>query len=369
MNNIIRQRAVKFIILLPVGIIIFYVSSFVPDAVEKLYSQGIYRFVGQGLSLITGILPFSTAEIIVVAFFVYILYRLFYLVYSFVKREKSGKQSLLIFFRDFIVVVSILYFAFVLTWGLNYQRSPFSKTASFSEGTVSIDDLTDVCRELINRSNEFRAKVAEDERGVMKLTVSRSLALENAYKGYDEASRIYPLLGGKFGRPKGVLLSKGLSLLGIGGVYFPFTAEANVNMDTPDSMIPFNICHELAHQRGFAREDEANFIGYVTCISNPDMEFKYSGYVNALVYAMNALYDHDRGRFNQLRKEYSEGIVRDLNARKIYWQNYEGTLDRISSNVNNAFLKANMQQAGIESYGRMVDLLIYQYRTNKAKSE
>ena len=54
-----------------------------------------------------------------------------------------------------------------------------------------------------------------------------------------------------------------LSYLGISGIFIPFTCEANVNATLPDWEIPFTACHELAHQRGFAREDEANYVGYL----------------------------------------------------------------------------------------------------------
>ncbi len=367
MRNIARFKIIKPLLLLPIGVVIFYLSSFVPDTVEKIYSQGIYRIIGQGLSIVTGVLPFSAAELVIVVISGYVIYRLFLVVYSFIKKGRSGKQSLLTFIRDLVIVVSVIYFAFVLLWGLNYQRNPFPQIASYNTGSVTVEELADVCEDLIKRSNELRDKVNEDGYGVMKLSGTRSVALKNAGEGYNEIAKKYPQLGGKYGRAKRVLSSRALSFLGLGGFYFPYTGEANVNMDMPDTSIPFTICHEMAHQRGFAREDEANFIGFLTCISNPDTEFKYSGYLNALVYAMNALYEHDKGRFSELRKMYGKGLIRDFNARKVYWQSYEGTLDRVSSSVNNVYLKANMQEEGVLSYGRMVDLLIYKYRTEKSE--
>lgn len=365
MRNIARSGIIKLVALLPVGIVIFYLSSFAHETIEKYYSQGIYRFIVQGISLVTGILPFSAAEFIIAGISGYIIYRLFLVVSSFIKKGRSGKQSLLIFFRDFAVVVSVIYFIFVLMWGLNYQRNPFSRIASYDTGSVTDKELADVCEDLINRSNEFRDKVNEDGYGVMKLAGTRSMALKNAGQGYVEAAKTFPQLGGRYGKPKGILVSKALSFLGLGGFYFPYTGEANINMDMPDTSVLFTMCHEMAHQRGFAREDEANFIAYLTCISNTDDDFRYSGYINALVYAMNALYEHDKERFGQLQKKYSEGVLRDLNARKVYWKSYEGTLDRVSTKVNNVYLKANMQKEGINSYGRMVDLLIYKYRADK----
>jgi len=356
---------IKLILLLPIGIILFLAASLVPDFVEKVYSTGINRFTVQGISLVTGLIPFSVAEILVVVFSIYILYRVINLLYILIRRPSEIKPAAKKFLKDFIITVSVLYFAFVLMWGLNYQRNSFSEAASFDVSPVSLQELRGVCEDLVNRTNSLRTLVDEDDKGVMKLRSGRSYTLNNAYKGYDEAAKSYPVLGGKFGRPKGVFLSKFMSLLGIGGVYFPFTCEPSVNMDLPDTSIPFNACHEMAHQRGFAREEEANYIGYLTSTLHPDNDFKYSGCLNALMYAMGALRDADGAAYGQLREKYSEGIRRDLNELRIYWEQNEGTLNDISTKVNNTYLKANMQKDGIGSYGRMVDLLIYEYRLKK----
>ena len=53
--------------------------------------------------------------------------------------------------------------------------------------------------------------------------------------------------------------------------------------------IPHTICHELSHLKGFMREDEANFIGYLACIGSDSPDFRYSGYLTGWVYAGNAL--------------------------------------------------------------------------------
>jgi predicted aminopeptidase len=161
------------------------------------------------------------------------------------------------------------------------------------------------------------------------------------------------------------LFSKVLSLQGLGGIYCPFTGEANINMDMPDSSIPFVICHEMAHQRGFAREDEANFIGYLASMENPDAEFKYSGSISALNYAMNALYDKNKEKFSALREKFSGEVNRDLKARNVYWKSYDGIVNKISDAANDTYLKVNRQKDGNESYGRMVDLLIYHNRQQK----
>ena len=162
-----------------------------------------------------------------------------------------------------------------------------------------------------------------------------------------------------------MLLSKLMSYTGITGVYFPYTGEANVNIGPPDSMILSTACHEMAHQRGFAREDEANYISYFVCMQNPDADFQYSGVLLALINSMNALYTHDKKAYLELTKKYSPGLIRDLKQNNLYWEKHEGSLQKISDRINDAYLKSNMQNDGVYSYGRMVDLIIAEYRKSR----
>jgi len=94
-------------------------------------------------------------------------------------------------------------------------------------------------------------------------------------------------------KAKGVILSEVMSYLGIGGVYFPFTGEANVNISMPILQFLSPLARN-GHQIGFAREDEANFIAYIACKNHPSPDFQYSGILSALINATNTLYRYNR---------------------------------------------------------------------------
>jgi hypothetical protein len=121
----------------------------------------------------------------------------------------------------------------------------------------------------------------------------------------------------------------------------------------------------MAHQRGFAREDEANYLAYLTCMLHPNPDFQYSGTLLALINAVNALYRYAPEQALLLQEEYSEAVRRDLLHRKLFWQQYEGPLEEISREINDSYLKANRQEDGVHSYGRMVDLLLAAYRRSR----
>lgn len=369
MKTVNQFKKLMYVIFLPVGLLLFFLSSSAPALTEKVYSNGIFKIIGQVLSLITALLPFSLAEFTIIFLVLFILWNLIRIIIRMLK-EKSRKWHIVLnFFINILAFASIIYFGFVILWGLNYNRLPFSSIANLDVRPTSVKELAEVCENIIGRANELRSKVSENKEGVMYLPNGVGDALKRAYKGYENAAKLYPELGGRYGRPKGVIFSKAMCYTGIEGVYFPFTAEANVNIAIPDSSIPSTTTHEMAHQRGFAREDEANYIAYLTCSMHPDVDFQYSGTLLALIHTMNTLYDYDREQYNRLRTKYSKGVIRDLSAIREFWKQYEGPVENVSSSINDAYLKANLQRDGIYSYGRMVDLLIAEYRTKVSRPQ
>ena len=122
--------------------------------------------------------------------------------------------------------------------------------------------------------------------------------------------------------------------------------------------MPFTVCHEIAHLKGFPKENEANFISFLTCINSDDIFFQYSGYLSGLIYCSNALYREDPEAYVKIKNNFSEGIIRDLTYTNEYWNNYKGFFAKVGENNNNVFLKYTNQPEGTKSYGLVVDLII-----------
>jgi hypothetical protein len=357
-----KPGIIYLVLLFPLAWACAGLASHYPGMVERYYSKSIYLFLSQAVSSATGIFPFSVAEVMVILIFVIIAVGL---VRGTLRLVKNPGNRLPLLIRQLIVaaaIVSVVYFAFIAVWGLNYHRVSIAAITNLEVREVSVEELEALCGYLIQRANGLRVLAEEDQNGVMVSPGGTQGILDRAYKGYRAVSEIYPELGGSYGRPKGVMLSKVLSYQGIGGIYFPFTGEANVNISGPHFMIPFTASHEMAHQRGFAREDEANYIGYLACIMHPDPDFRYSGTMAALQYSMNALARQDRERYNSLREQYSGGVERDFRAWSEHIRKYEGIVKETTDRINDAYLQANAQSDGVQSYGRMVDLLMAHYR-------
>ncbi len=358
----VKKLAVKLFILLliPLGAVLVYVSSGNPVLVEKLYSKAIYPPIGKILSSVSGILPFSLAELLVILVpAAFIAYTVSALIKSFRRRSFV---NLINYAVNILVIASIAFFSFIGVWGLNYYRQPFASIAGLEVSPASVKELESLCRSLIDRANTLRPAVSVNSAGNVDIPGNTRDILNNCYKGYDAIAGSYPELAGKYGNPKPVLLSGLMNYTGICGVYFPFTGEANVNVSIPEATLPSTAAHEMAHQRGFSREDEANYIAYLACTNHPDMDYRYSGVLLALVNSMNALYRSDAELFQKLCESYSEAVRGDLDEINRFWKQYEGPVEKAADRMNNTYLKANNQKDGVRSYGRMVDLLIAEHR-------
>jgi hypothetical protein len=253
---------------------------------------------------------------------------------------------------------------FDLAWGLNYDRLPVAALMGYDAGVGRADELTALTRDLVEESARLRQGLPEDETGALRLADGRAGAVARAPRAFTS-----PGLAGRLplpavsGRPKLVALSPVLAYLGVSGIFVPFTSEPSVNGTLPDWEIPFTACHELAHQRGFAREDEANYVAYLAGRAHPDADFRYSATFSAALYALAALRGVDPEAYGALRSGLAAPLRRDLAALSAWRKRYESRLGEVHEKVNDAYLKTQGQREGVRSYGRMVDLMLAERRT------
>lgn len=333
----------------------------------EFYALHIYKWISQFVSLISGIVPLSLIELIIIILPILLIVLLVRFIIRIVSDKDNRKEHILKCIINIFCTISVLLFSFTLLGGLNYHRYPFSYYSNLEVKESSVKELHGMTSELANQVNELRSQISnEDENGVFKLSMSKFKLAKEANKAMIKLSEEYPVLGGRYGSPKPILLSPLMSYTEITGVFMPFTMEANVNVHISDYFIPATMLHELAHQRGFMREDEANFISYLAGINSDNIEIKYSSAMLALVISGNALYGQDVDLYFDVRNTYSEEVKKDIRANTEYWAKYEDTVvSTVSNKINDTYLKANAQTDGVKSYGRMVDLLLAKYRAEQ----
>lgn len=323
-----------------------------PMYVEQFYSRGIYPKIAGFFNHASSGVGFSWFETILVvmvgaALFLGALFLRKLLMFSSapVSWVKAGLTG--------VVAVLSLVLLFDLQWGLNYYRLPLADQLGLKVRESSNEELAKLCAFLIEDANGLSDRVPRNPNGQMDSRESVQTILKRVPEAFSN-----PLYKVEPSPPKAASLSWAMSWLGISGIYSPFTAEAHVNDLIPVSILPAVALHEAAHLQGFAREDEANFLAWRLSREYKEADFRYSGDLLAVIYAMNALAAADFERYQALKATYSPGLKADITAQREFWDRYQGQAEKIHEKINDQYLKANSQTDGVASYGRMVDLLL-----------
>lgn len=321
------------------------------------YAHRVYPVLVRGIGGFSGLLPFSVVEI---GLYVLAAVSLWYLIKNVSSPGRLVSRG--------IFLAGILLFSYMTCCGINYHAAAFSDYTGLKPGKYTREELTELCEYLTEKVNETAPKETEEDREKdrsYQYRENRSQWRRESVAAMRAAGEAFPVLGGYYPCPKEVAVSWILSVQQLCGVYSPFTIEANYNGDMPDYNIPHTMCHELSHLKGFMREDEANFIGYLACISSENPAFQYSGYLTGWVYAGNALAEVDMAAYARIYGGLCHTARADLNENTVFWEKYEGKVAEAANQWNDTYLKMNNQADGVKSYGRMVDLMLAYQKEEK----
>ena len=338
-------------ILLPIQVILVQIAGQYPAFIERYYSNGIYPALSSFLRLLFGWIPFSIGDLII-AFLVFALLR--FLVRLFKTKFKNGVGKLL----HLTAILSGIYFCFYLFWGLNYYRAPLEESLGYDQTEYSTQQLLQSTDYVVNELIFYQQKITKNDTLRVQNNYSEKQLYSMAVKGYINLEKEFPMLQYKHPSVKSSLMSLLQSYNGTSGYFNPFSGEAQVNDRIPKTGYPTTICHEMAHQIGFAAENEANFVGFLAANYNDDLYFKYASYRMAFAYLIYEVRKRDEQAFAAIWKKIPLGIEKDFMKSRAFWESYENPLEPWIKKAYNSYLKANKQDKGVGSYSYVVNLLI-----------
>ena len=313
-----------------------------------------HRFFGR----LFNALPFSVAGVLIAALVIGCLAYIVYSVVQAVRRGGVGRRVYLLAVTA-VGLASLIYAGFCLLWGVYFYTSDFEDQSGIYGAALSVEQLESVTRYFAHLADRYGARVVRDENGLYVVDMSK--IFERSAALYDEAEKSFPCLTGDGLRAKPFQFSEVLSLMNFTGFFSPFTGEANINVASPACMTPSTIAHELAHQRGVAAEDEANFVAVLACLENGDVDYCYSASLLAYIHLSNALYEADAERWRTIRDGLSDGVLADIADNNAYWQRRKTVVSKTSDAVYTGFLHSYGQTLGMQTYGACVDLLVAYY--------
>jgi hypothetical protein len=144
-------------------------------------------------------------------------------------------------------------------------------------------------------------------------------------------------------------------LIGFTGYYNPFTAEAQLKTNIPVFLKPFVVTHEIAHQAGYAKENEASFVAWLTCQSSGDLNFRYSAYFEVYRDAIYACRQTPNKELTEkIRKNVHPRVRQDILDLQRYLLRNRNFVEPLMSGAYDQYLKLNNQPKGKATYNEVV---------------
>lgn len=353
-----------YVLFILLNLLLLSLAHRFPTITERLYSRGIYKILKETYGRVFSLLPFAAAP--------------FSSIYIF----------LLVFAINSVSYIHLhLILGFIFVFGVanslpNYARKTFASATGLEIRGAS-EELVGLCKELVEKINEIAPLVNRNEKRQTVLSTKNSYVLsKQAHTAFKNLSYKYPNLGLGGFTPIVKPMPRFILYKWHAGVYTPLTMEAFVDFSNFGYYVPFAMTHEIAHFKGYVREDEANFISYLACIESNEPDFIYSGLMVALGYVHTKLHELNADEYIRIMLglskeawadwEHWEHIIQNpaasnssnenVNKSKNYLKKFRKLAIRISDNINHIMLKINRQSDGRESYERVSDLLLADYR-------
>jgi hypothetical protein len=329
------------------------IMSLSGEVVERYYSTGIYPFISRVQRFLFGWIPFSIGDLVYFGVGLWLVFLLVKLIRRLIRREVN-KAWLWAALRRVVFVVLLVYVLFNGLWGLNYDRRGIATQLQLNVKPYTTTELARLVSLVCIRLNTLDSveKVSS-----LKLGPSRTI-FAGAIGAYDSLAGCDPRFRYSTPSIKSSLYGYLNDYLGFGGYYNPFTGEAQVNTTLPDLEQPFTACHEMGHQLGYAKENEANFSGYLAARSSADPAFRFSVYADLYLYAARELYMRDSNLVRPLREHLRPFVRQYFRQVQRFNRKFENPFEPVVRDLYGNYLRANRQPQGLMTYNEVVAWLI-----------
>lgn len=329
-----------------------FLQWFAADAarVEHWYSQGAYPAIGRALRAALGWLPFSLGDLLYFAAGLFLLLRVLRLLRWTFRRQLRAHLKLRAFVRTAKVAL-IVYLLFEGLWGLNYSRQGIEAQLELRPQASDTARLRELALLLQERLYTWGDRVDTAQRPALG---NASALFGRAVAAYGHLDQRFPYLAYRQRSIKPSLYGPVAHLFGFSGYYNPFSGEAQVHTGYPAFLQPFIVCHEMGHQLGYARENEANFVGFLAARNSADTDFVYGAYFEMWLYTVGQLAQQDGREALMLRRTAHPRVRRDLAAYRNYLFQKQNALEPVVSKFYDGYLRLNNQKNGLATYDEVV---------------
>ena len=343
--------------------LILYVIAINNVGFANFFNRYVSSVLRGILATITNIFPLSVAEMILILSPVI----LFFVLRFAIRKYSDSWRDVGVLCLAVLSIAALLFSVFILVFGIAYYTSDLEERLDLDKKDVSATELASTAEWLITEVNSIIDDIEFKDKSSSIIPYTLRDMNDKLLSAYDSISNQYSFITKLYSTIKPVMLSEPMTYTHITGVYTFFTGEANLNTNGPDYSLVHTAAHELAHQRGIAREDEANFIAFLVCTESDDPYIRYSGYLNLCEYVLNALYSANVELWETTYKKLDNRAIYEMIAYNEHYEKYrDNVVGDISGAINDAYLQANGTQGSV-SYGLVVDLMVAYHKSGDEK--
>ena len=345
MNSILKT---SFLVFLTIFLLTLTINKTSIINIENFYPQ----FYAQWFSILSYAYIYPS---IAIGDIIYVIFPLFVIIYFYRIERRRDK------FYFIIKIPIIIYCFFYWSWGFNYNLK--SELESLKTNEYSKEELYSTTQYYIKKTNDLQIALSKSSQDKVESKLSFYQVKNECINSIKKSNWIlinkeitnFPVKKSLFSTP--------LSYMGFSGYINPFTLEANINFNIPDISLPVTISHEIAHQIGYAFEDEANYIAIETLSNSKNNYLRYSGNLMAVQYLLAEIKKINPQLHKLYIKDLNVGVIKNIQQKNEYYLKYQNKYESFFKKNYDIFLKINNQKAGIKTYSLVVDLLINDYQS------
>lgn len=324
------------------------------------FNSTVSSFFRTLMAKITSFTPTSLAELVILSSPLIITAAV---VVSMSKADR-GKRYFIRVLIGLGAVVAFVYAMFTVNFGVGYRTTSLDKRIGLKREKVTANELYDTMCDVVNHLNELSDDIIYASGTGSVRPYSHNKAVELCRQSYKALSEKYDFISVLDAPVKQIVLSEYMTYTHISGMYTFYTGEANLNTNYPYFVSVYTTAHEMAHQRGIARENEANFIAYLVCITSDDPYMQYSGYLNMYEYLASPLYSASPSLYGKAIADLDLNVRYDLHCYSEFFEKYRDNVAAdVSDAVNDTYLVLQGTEGAV-SYGMVVDLAVAYYKEN-----
>ena len=298
--------------------LIIYIITLNSVKFADFFNYNITSIVRHVMALSTSFIPFSTAELFILLSPVI----LGLLIFAIVKRAKRGKKASVRFLMIIISLICYLFISFVWTYSSGFHTTPLDKQLDLNKKAPTKDELLQSTELVIEKLNELSGKIEYSEDGSSTSPYTYKELSKEICKAYEKYESDYGIIKTFDSRIKPLMLSEPLTYTHISGIYTFMTGEGNINVNYPDFIAVTSAAHEMSHQRGVAREDEANITAFIVLINSDNEFLQYCAYLDIYRHLANALNSTSKDLYNNIYSTLNLRVKKDLASYFQFFKKY-----------------------------------------------